>query len=253
MNFPLFALTSFQYFGKSDWLKIIHPSLAVAFVFPIIGIVVNFAWMTRQRRLEKQSKIPPSSGAEHLRVGKILTAGVVSICLLGMLHPTFKYVLKNNLWEQFPFQVVFLILMFLFTIGCLVILYLARERVWRYVFAGLTSLGVVLLGFQDLLLKREGYGAIFRRDNEWYFSHFYFGVGVTILMIISLAIVAEIYQDQKNRFRLVHALMNTFAVILFIGQGLTGARDLLEIPLSWQEPAVYSCDFQNQVCGAKKQ
>jgi len=252
MFFPLFALASWQYFGASDWTKIIHPTLAVAFVFPIIGIVTNLAWMTRQKRLEKQSKIPATAGAEHLRIGKILTTGVVAICLLGLLHPSLKYVAKNNLWEQSPFQVVFLILMFLFTIGSLVILYLAHEKVWRYLFGGLTSLGLILLGFQDLLLKREGYGAIFRRDNEWYLSHFYFGTAVTILMIISLTIVPEIYQDRKLRFRIAHAVLNSFAVILFIGQGLTGARDLLEIPLGWQEPAVYSCDFQNQVCGGQK-
>ena len=29
---------------------------------------------------------------------------------------------------------------------------------------------------------------------------------------------------------------------------ITGSRDLLEIPLSWQKPAVYRCDFQNRTC-----
>jgi hypothetical protein len=31
---------------------------------------------------------------------------------------------------------------------------------------------------------------------------------------------------------------------------MTGTRDLLEIPLSWQKPAIYKCDFQKQTCGA---
>jgi hypothetical protein len=249
---PLFALASWQYFGLTDWTKIIHPTLAVAFIFPIIGIVVNLAWMTRQKRLNPEVKIPPTAGVEHVRIGKILTAGVTGICLLGLLHPSLKYITKNDLWTQKPFEVIFLLLMFVFTIGSLVLLYKATDLVWRYVLGGLTGLGLILIGFQDLLLKRKGFGAIFRRDNEWYLSHFYFGTAVTILMIVSLTIVPEIYQDRQHRFRLIHALLNTFAVMLFIGQGLTGARDLLEIPLSWQESTVYSCDFTNRVCGGQK-
>ncbi|MFM7713590.1 MAG: DUF4079 family protein, partial [Microcystis sp.] len=33
-----------------DFLTLIHPVLAIVVVFPIIGLVVNFAWQTRQRR-----------------------------------------------------------------------------------------------------------------------------------------------------------------------------------------------------------
>ena len=29
---------------------------------------------------------------------------------------------------------------------------------------------------------------------------------------------------------------------------MTGARDLLEIPLSWQKPYIYQCDFTNMIC-----
>ena len=38
------------------------------------------------------------------------------------------------------------------------------------------------------------------------------------------------------------------AALLFVMQGITGTRDLLEIPLSWQKPAVYACDFALQRC-----
>jgi heme/copper-type cytochrome/quinol oxidase subunit 2 len=50
-----------------DFLALIHPVLAIVVVFPIIGLVVNFAWQTRQRRLEtnagNKSKIPPVARA----------------------------------------------------------------------------------------------------------------------------------------------------------------------------------------------
>nr|WP_322744215.1 MULTISPECIES: DUF4079 domain-containing protein [unclassified Coleofasciculus] len=67
-------------------------------------------------------------------------------------------------------------------------------------------------------------------------------------MVFSLAIVQDIYKDRSNRWRTVHVLLNTIAVLLFIGQGMTGPRDVLEIPLSWQKPYIYSCDFNNKTC-----
>ncbi|WP_333268175.1 MULTISPECIES: DUF4079 family protein [unclassified Microcoleus] len=36
-------------------IALVHPVLAVAVVFPIIGTVVNAAWQTRQRRLQVAS------------------------------------------------------------------------------------------------------------------------------------------------------------------------------------------------------
>ena len=54
----------------------------------------------------------------------------------------------------------------------------------------------------------------------------------------------------KFRWRRLHIALKMIALLLFIGQGLTGTRDLLEIPLSWQEPTVFGCDFINHVCGS---
>lgn len=106
-------------------------------------------------------------------------------------------------------------------------------------FATLTGAGLVILGCQD---------GVFRRTNEWYWSHYYIGITAALLMIFSLAIVQDIYQDKSNRWRIVHTILNCIALLLFIGQGMTGTRDLLEIPLSWQEPYIYQCDFANKTC-----
>ncbi|HBY80267.1 MAG TPA: DUF4079 domain-containing protein, partial [Cyanobacteria bacterium UBA11148] len=55
-----------------DFFALIHPVLAVVVVFPIIGIVVHFAWQTRQRRLQtsdgNKSTIPPVVGREHVKL-----------------------------------------------------------------------------------------------------------------------------------------------------------------------------------------
>lgn len=227
----------------ADFISLIHPAIAVFFVFPLIGIVVNFAWATRQRRLQTvnsgKSKIPPVVGVEHRRLGNWLTGAVVGLALLGLAYPISKNIIKHQLWNKNLFQVVFIILMFAATIASLILLYRAKPALWRGVFATLTGTGLVILGCQD---------GVYRRTNEWYFSHYYFGITAALLMIFSLAIVQDIYKDRSNRWRIVHTILNCIALLLFIGEGMTGTRDLLEIPLSWQEPYVYQCDFVKKTC-----
>lgn len=237
-----------------DALRIIHPAIAVLLVFPLIGIVLYMAWQTRQRRLQTaiegvKTKIPPTVGAEHVKIGKILAGSVVGLNLLGLTHPTIKYIVKNDLITKDIFQVFILALLFVATIGSLVLLYRASSKLWLAVFASLTGMGVILIGIQDLIFKREGFGAIFRRDNEWFISHFYSGMAATMLMIFSLAIIQDIYRDRTNMWRKVHTSLNSIALIFFLFQGWSGARDLLEIPLAWQEPFIYQCDYVKKTCG----
>lgn len=227
----------------NDALTLLHPAIAVFLVFPLIGIVANLALQTRQRRLQNaaggKSKIPPVVGSEHNRLGSWLAGAVVGLALLGIAHPIFKNILTNQLWSKKPFQVLFIVLLFAATIASLIFLYKASSRFWRGVFATLTGVGLVVLGCQD---------GVFRRTNEWYVSHHYIGLAAAMLMIFSLAIVQDIYKDRSNRWRIAHAVLNCIALLLLIGQGITGTRDLLEIPLSWQEPYIYKCDFNNKTC-----
>lgn len=207
-----------------DFLLIIHPSLAVILVFPLIGIVSYFAWQTRQRRLQtlegNKSKIPPVVGREHVQIGKWLSSSVVAITLLGLAYPIGENIIKNQLWSSNFLPFIFIILIFVLTIVSLVILHTARQKHWRGIFATLTGMGIVILGCQE---------GVFRRTNEWYISHYYYGIVAALLMIFSLAIIEDIYQDRSNRWRNIHIILNCFALLLFVGQGITGPRDLLEI------------------------
>ncbi|MEC4886682.1 MAG: DUF4079 domain-containing protein [Scytonema sp. PMC 1070.18] len=227
----------------ADFLGLIHPAIAVFFVFPLIGIVTNFAWQTRQRRLQtqdsKKSKIPPVVGVEHRQLGNWLTGAVTGSVLIALAYPIGKNIIKNQLWNKDIFLVLFIILMFVATTASLVLLYKAKQPLWRGVFATLAGAGIVILGCQD---------GVYRRTHEWYWSHYYYGIAAALLMIFSLAIVPDIYKDRSNRWRIVHTVLNCFALLLFIGQGMTGTRDLLEIPLSWQEPFVYQCDYVKKTC-----
>ncbi|HBW57936.1 MAG TPA: DUF4079 domain-containing protein [Oscillatoriales bacterium UBA8482] len=226
-----------------DFLALLHPILAIVIVFPMLGIVLNMAWKTMQRRqqiaLEGKSKIPPIVGQDHVKSGKVLSGSVVGLTLLGLGYAIFEHILSQQIWSKNPFQVIFIVLMFGATIASLVMLYRAKPALWRGIFATLTGAGLVILGTQD---------GVFRRTNEWYWSHYYIGMAAALIMVFSLAIIQNIYQDRSNRWRTIHVVLNMIAVLLFIGQGMTGTRDLLEIPLNWQKPYIYSCDFVNNTC-----
>ena len=59
-----------------DAFTLLHPAIAIIFVFPLIGMVSNLAWQTKG---EGKSKIPPIVGAEHNRLGRC--------CFIGTCPP----------------------------------------------------------------------------------------------------------------------------------------------------------------------
>ena len=106
----------------------------------------------------------------------------------------------------------------------------------------ITWIGVLTLGAQP---------EVWRLSDDplslaFWQSHYWAGVAVTGLMLFSLAARPEIFRDL--RLRRLHVTASVLAALLFVMQGITGTRDLLEIPLSWQKPAVYACDFDLQRC-----
>jgi hypothetical protein len=216
-----------------DAILLLHPVIAVLVVFPLIGIILNRALQVRQRRLQTlatgKSKIPTTVGQEHTQLGRWLTGAVVGIVLIAFAYDIFGNILDNQLWIKAPFQVVFIGLLFVAVIASMYSLYQANQKNWRAIFATLTAMGLVVLGCQD---------GIYRKTDQWYISHYYYGLTSALLMILSLSILPDIYKDKTNRWRKVHIILSCLALLLFIGQGITGTRSLLEVPLTWQEPYV---------------
>lgn len=214
---------AFTNLGSEDLVSLIHPALVIIFVFPMVGIVTNFAWQTRQRRLETKkgkSKIPAVVGREHVKVGRWLAASVVVVSLIALAYSiVYKSFIKGKLWSNNNPQAILIILMFVATIASLVLLLRAKPKLWRGIFATLTGMGLIIIGQQD---------GVWRLADEWYWSHYYYGIAVSLLMIFSLAILDDIYRSLT--IRNIHIVLNCLALLLFIGQGVTGARDLLEIP-----------------------
>lgn len=228
-----------------DAILLLHPAIAIIVVFPLIGIVIHRAFQVRQRRLQTvemgKSKIPPVVGQEHVQLGRWLTVAVVGVVLLALANDVIGNILEKQVWVNAPFQVVFIGLVFVGAIASLFLLYQAKDQQWRGIFATLSGMGLVVLGCQD---------GVYRKTDQWYISHYYYGIVAALLMIFSLAILPDIYKDKTNRWRNIHIILNSLALLLFIGQGITGTLSLLEVPLSWQEPYIQNlykqhCDTQS--------
>jgi MFS family permease len=228
-----------------DWLLLVHPAIAIFVVFPLVGIVIHRATQVRQRRLEsmghEKSKVPQIVGQEHVQIGRILSGSVVGATLLALLYGISNKILETQKITQAPLFVLLLGLLVVATIGAFFCLYQAKSRLWRAIFATLTGIGLVILGAQD---------GVYRNTENWFKSHYYYGITVSFLMVFALAIQPDIYKDRTNRWRTVHIILNCFAALLFIGQAITGPISLLEVPLNWQKPYVRTlyeqqCDRQS--------
>ncbi len=217
-----------------DTILLLHPLLAITVVFPLLGMVMNRAIQTYQRRMQlttgsKKSPISATTGPEHARLGRWLTGAVVGIVLLAFAIDVYGNIVDKKVWAQNPVRVILISLTFVAEIASLAILYRAKTRLWRIVFSILASFALIVIGSQD---------GVYRKTEQWYISHYYYGITAALLMIFSLAIVREIYQDRTNRWRTLHIVLNSFALLLFIGQAFTGTQALLEVPLAWQKPYV---------------
>lgn len=183
------------------FFTLLHPTIAIGIVFPLIGIALNRSWLARQRRLQSasgvKSKIPPTVGSQHLAIGYWLTGAVVGVALLGMGFPIVSKMIAHDSLTKEPFRVGLVALLFLSTIASMVFLYRATSKLWRGTFATLAGMGLIVIGSQP---------EIYRKDSEWLFSHYYYGIASALLMIFSVAIVQDIYQDRQNRWRKVHII-----------------------------------------------
>ena len=223
-----------------DWLWILHPFLAVVLVYPLVGVVVRLAIQTRARRLQNQ-KLPVTVGRDHSDLGRWLAAAVVLLVLIalsvviGTKAPLVQF-------EGGLARAIQLLLVLFGTIVSLLALWRCTRPGMRLAFSLITWAGVLGLGAQPEVWRLS--------DNPFtpafWQSHYWAGVGVTGLMLFSLGARAEILRD--IRIRRLHVTANVLAALLFLTQGLTGTRDLLEIPLSWQKSTIYRCDFNEKTC-----
>ena len=224
----------------TDWLWILHPALAVVLIYPLIGMVVRLAWQTRQRRVAKV-KHPPVVGRNHSDLGRWLAVGVVLLVLIALTVVIATKASPAD-FSGGARRAIQLSIVLLGTGASLVALCLSKAAALRLSFSLITWIGVLTLGAQPEVWRLSDDPL----SPSFWQSHYWSGVAVTGLMLFSLAARPEILLDL--RLRRLHVMASVLAALLFVMQGITGSRDLLEIPLSWQKPAVYACDFDLQRC-----
>jgi hypothetical protein len=225
-----------------DWFALLHPVLVILFVYPVLGATIRLGILVREKRLgiTKQPALVPREHADH---GRWLTAGVVVAVLLALVY---SFVANAsgpaNDFAGGGVRLALLLLAALGTLLALLVLLRLKRPGLRAGFTLLTWAGLLALGSQPEIWRVS--------DNPFtgafWSSHYWGGALLTGLLLFNLAARPEIIRHL--RWRRLHVLTNLLITLLLAVQAITGARDLLEIPLSWQRPAIVRCDFTNRRC-----
>ena len=225
-----------------DWLALLHPVLVILFVYPVVGATIRLGLLVREKRLGITSQ-PATVPHEHADHGRWLTAGVVVAVLIALLYSFISRAIDPG--APFPGglpRLLSLALVALGTLVALLVLLRVKPPLLRAGFTLLTWMGLLGLGAQPEIWRLS--------DNpfsgDFWASHYWSGVLLTGLFLFNLAARPEIIR--RRRWRQLHGVANALVMVLLAVQAITGARDLLEIPLSWQKPAIGRCDFQHRRC-----
>ncbi|MEY4298763.1 MAG: hypothetical protein RLZZ423_1942 [Cyanobacteriota bacterium] len=225
-----------------DWFALLHPVLVILFVYPVVGATIRLGILVRERRLGVTQQLP-AVNREHADHGRWVTAGVVVAVLIALVYSfTAKALDTSGALEGGAGRVGLLALASAGTLVALLALLKVKAPSLRACFGLLTWAGLLGLGAQPEIWRLS--------DNPFsgafWSSHYWSGVLLTGLFLFTLAARPEI--SRQPRWRRLHIAANLLVLVLLAVQAITGTRDLLEIPLSWQKPAIYRCDFQRRVC-----
>jgi hypothetical protein len=225
-----------------DWLALLHPVLVILFVYPVVGATIRLGILVREKRLGI-SKQPPPVPREHADHGRWVTAGVVVAVLIALVYSFLsKAVAPGAAFAGGGTRLALLLLVAAGTLVALLALLRVKHPGLRASFTLLTWAGLLGLGSQSEIWRLS--------DNPFsgafWSSHYWSGVLLTGLLLFNLAARPEI--SGRPRWRRLHVASNILILVLLAVQAITGSRDLLEIPLSWQKPAIFRCDFTKRVC-----
>ena len=225
-----------------DWFALVHPVLMILFVYPVVGAAVHLGIRVRERRLGI-TKQPVQVAQEHSDHGRWITTGVVVAVLIALLYSFgSKFVAAPATFAGGLPRLLQLGLVAMGVAVSLLALWRVRRPLWRGTFALLCWAGVLGLGSQAEIWRLS--------DNplsgSFWASHYWAGVLLTGLLLGTTAARPEI--TRRLQLRRLHVSASVLMAVLLAVLAITGSRDLLEIPLSWQKPAIYSCDFNARRC-----
>jgi hypothetical protein len=225
-----------------DWLALLHPVLMILFVYPVIGATIRLGILVREKRLgiTRQPDLVPVEHADH---GAWVTIGVVVAVLIALLYTLLAHGLAaGSGLSGGPPRLLLLALAAAGSLAALLALLRVRRAALRASFALLCWAGLLGLGAQPEIWRLS--------DNPlsgaFWSSHYWSGALLTGLLLFTTAARPEIIR--QPRLRRLHLGLNLLVMVLLAVQAITGSRDLLEMPLSWQTPAILSCDPLQRSC-----
>lgn len=224
-----------------DWLMILHPALAVVLIYPLVGQVLRLGVQTRQRRLEG-AKLPATVGRDHSELGRWLSTVAVLVALVAITVAIATKAMAAGAMVGGVGRGLQLVLVLVGTLVALGALWQVKAPALRLAFSALTWAGMLALGAQPEVWRLP--------DNpfspQFWQSHYWAGAGAIGLMLFFSGARPEI--TRQARWRALHVTAGTLAAVLLVVLAITGTRDLLEIPLSWQQAHLQACDWGRQVC-----
>ena len=225
-----------------DWLALLHPVLMVLFVYPVVGATIRLGILVRERRLGITDQLPAVQ-REHADHGRWVTVGVVVAVLIAFVYALVSRSLEpGGALVGGALRLWLLPVVAVGTVVALVALLRVKQASLRAAFTLLTWAGLLGLGSQPEVwrLSDDPFSAAF------WSSHYWSGVLLTGLLLFTLAARPEI--SRQPRWRRLHIAANLLVLVLLAVQAITGSRDLLEMPLSWQKPAIQGCDVTARLC-----
>ena len=82
MNGPLTAL---------DWLGLLHPVLAILFIYPVAGAAIRLGILAREKRTGYNTALPETVPTEHWQHGRWLVSAMVVASLIAYLESFLRH------------------------------------------------------------------------------------------------------------------------------------------------------------------
>lgn len=213
-------LSSLTALTPMQWLGLVHPVLIILFVYPVVGATIRLGILVRERRLQI-NPIAATVPIEHADHGRWVTAGVVVAVLIAMTHDVASLVMANH---SIDFSMARLV-SFAAVESAVIIAFLCLARSQRTA----VRLGCGLSCWLGLLLIGTQLDAV--RGSDWplsfafWQSHYWGGVALTGLLLLSMALHAEIVR--RPGVRRLHVAINVLVGLLLAMQAISGTRNLL--------------------------
>lgn len=199
-----------------NWLALLHPVLAILFIYPVAGAAIRLGILAREKRTGYNPALPATVPTEHWQHGRWLVSAMVVAILLAYLV-SFLADPTGISWNQG-------LLLVLAGGGCfiaLLALWTVQRPALRASFTALCLGGLLGLGSQPQIQRLADHPL----QLDFWRSHYWAGVLLTALLLFSLAIRPLI--PEVSRLRRLHVSAMLLGCVLFAVVAITGCRDLL--------------------------